>query len=104
MANAKTELIEHMESRRILWAQIKAEAEYVDDRMTYAHFALPSGYTVNDGLRFIASLDFEYDDGYGCQELEGVVVYTDGTWSERGEYDGSEWWEHKTMPSYKERK
>ena len=43
-------------------------------------------------------LDFKYDSGYGSQELEGTIWYSDGTWSERGEYDGSEWWEHRECP------
>jgi hypothetical protein len=39
-------------------------------------------------------LDFDYDSGFGGQVLEGNIWYNDGTWSKRGEYDGSEWWEH----------
>ena len=44
-------------------------------------------------------MDFNYDDGYGSQELDGVVLFKDNTWLERGEYDGSEWWEYKTPPT-----
>ena len=40
----------------------------------------------------------EYDDSYGTQHLEGTVVFRDGSWLQRGEYDGSEWWEHKFTP------
>lgn len=47
---------------------------------------------------FLDSLDFEYDHGYGSQELFGTVWLEDGTWLERGEYDGSEWWEYKKTP------
>ena len=43
--------------------------------------------------------DVEYDDGWGTQELDGIVVFTDCSWLERGEYDGSEWWEYRTTPS-----
>lgn len=43
-----------------------------------------------------------YDDGYGSQRLFGVVVFKDGTWLERGEYDGSEWWEFKSTPNMKD--
>ena len=28
-----------------------------------------------------------------------VIVFEDGTWLERGEYDGSEWWEYKQKPT-----
>jgi hypothetical protein len=43
-------------------------------------------------------LDFNYDNGYGGQELYGTIWYVDGTWSERGEYDGSEWWDYREVP------
>jgi len=42
-------------------------------------------------------LNVEYDDGYGSQELEGIVLFKDGTWLEREEYDGSEWWRFFTL-------
>ena len=28
----------------------------------------------------------------------GTIWYTDGTWSDREEYDGDEWWEHRVCP------
>lgn len=43
-------------------------------------------------------LNFSYDRGYGHQYIFGTIWYTDGTWSERGEYDGSEWWAHRACP------
>ena len=48
----------------------------------------------------IADLDFEYDDGYGGQVLFGYIIFKDGTWLSRGEYDGSEWWEYNKTPTY----
>lgn len=39
-----------------------------------------------------------YNGGYGSQELYGIIWFKDGSWLERGEYDGSEWWEYKTTP------
>lgn len=47
----------------------------------------------------LPKLDFEYDSGYGSQHITGIIWYTDGTWSERGEYDGSEWWEYHKCPT-----
>lgn len=47
---------------------------------------------------FLTKLDVEYNNGFGGQNLEGVVWLADGTWLERGEYDGSEWWERKILP------
>lgn len=43
-------------------------------------------------------LDFEYNAGYGSQEIEGFISFTDDTWLEREEYDGSEWWDFKQCP------
>lgn len=47
---------------------------------------------------WLAKLDFEYDNGYGGQEIDGTIWFTDGTWATRGEYDGSEWWELRQCP------
>lgn len=45
-------------------------------------------------------LDFTYDSGFGCQEvLEDLILVGKDFWLERHEYDGSEWWEYKNMPS-----
>lgn len=46
-------------------------------------------------------LGFWYDSSYGGQELFGWVLFKDGTWLERDEYDGSEWWDYKTPPTYR---
>ena len=40
-----------------------------------------------------------YDAGFGSQELYGYVVFNDGSWLERYEYDGSERWEYKETPT-----
>lgn len=42
-------------------------------------------------------LDVDYFDGYGGQEIavDLVVVFTDGGFLRREEYDGSEWWEYE---------
>ena len=41
-----------------------------------------------------ASKGFNYDNGYGCAEVNItlVVLFKDGSWLERKEYDGAEWW------------
>lgn len=41
----------------------------------------------------------DYDNGYGGNEIpmELIVVGKD-FWLERHEYDGSEWWEYKSIP------
>jgi len=47
---------------------------------------------------WLDSLNFDYDSGFGGQHLFGILWFTDGTWASRGEYDGSEWWEHNRLP------
>lgn len=59
---------------------------------------LPMFYTDEQYEKFLEELDFEYDDGYGGQELFGTVWFLNGTWMERGEYDGAEWWAYKKCP------
>lgn len=39
-----------------------------------------------------------YYNGYGSQEWDGWISFQDGTWIERREYDGSEWWAFKACP------
>lgn len=88
--NAKQELIEHIGDRKV----------------KYVYITFDNGCAWREGCRTIAGtlpdvlplLDFEYDNEYGGQELLGNIWYADGTWSERDEYDGREWWEYKVCP------
>lgn len=59
---------------------------------------LTTGWDDNDFEEFLNSIDFEYDNGYGTQELFGIIWYEDGTWSDRDEYDGSENWRYNKSP------
>ncbi len=48
---------------------------------------------------FALLADFSYDNGYGDNNIAGsLVVVGSDWWLERGEYNGSEWWEFKTLP------
>ena len=54
-------------------------------------------FTVDEAKKM---MDFAYDAGYGGTEVdESLMVVGDDWWLERREYDGSEWWEFKTMPN-----
>lgn len=94
--NARDELKEILGALEIKCARIKYEPDYeeVNDRS----FLLKEGHTKGDLDTFYKSIDFDYGSGYGGQELYGTVWLKDGTWLERGEYDGSEWWEHRFLP------
>jgi hypothetical protein len=44
--------------------------------------------------------NIEYDAGFGRVYVpEDLIVVGDNWWLERHEYDGSEWWEFKSMPA-----
>jgi len=53
---------------------------------------LKTSHSVEDYYKFLDELDFNYDRGYGTQELFGTVWMQDGSWFTRAEYDGSEQW------------
>jgi len=96
MSNCKDEFIKQVGDKEILCAVIvRGDESYMTD---IKKFLLPVGYTSSKLEAFLKSINFSYDSGYGGQEVFGNIWYKDGAWSERGEYDGSEWWEYKKCP------
>jgi hypothetical protein len=92
MINAKKELLEHVGDRAIKCAVVEAPDDMV-------RAVLPAfGKSIQNLVGFFDALDFEYNNGFGTQVLFGIIWYTDGAWSEREEYDGSEWWAHRECP------
>jgi len=95
--NAREEFLDHVkecaEGRSVLCAIVS-----LSDHSEKPKYALKANHTEEDYAGFLNSLNFRYDEGYGGQELEGTIWYKDGTWSDRGEYDGSEWWQHQRCP------
>lgn len=103
--NAKEELIEILKDKaRVKCATIKKGRPYSSyDEISV--FTLKCNYNGKEYEDFLESLNFLYYDGYdgyGGQELDGTVWLEDNTWLERGEYDGSEWWNHKVLPEIPE--
>lgn len=47
---------------------------------------------------YLKQLNFNYDDGYGTQYIDGIIMLDNGSWYTRNEYDGSEWWEYVMKP------
>lgn len=46
------------------------------------------------------ALKFDYDNGYGGQEVfKDLILVGKDFWLERHQYDGSEWWEYKALPT-----
>ena len=64
--------------------------------------SLKVGHTQEEFDAFMDALDFEYDDGYGTQELHGLIWLSNGNWLSRWEYDGSEGWQNNSLPEIPE--
>ncbi len=81
----------------IAFAKIQYGNDYDEHPML---IELRSNRDEQDEFFFLEDLaSINYNNGYGGQELFGTIVFKDGTWLERGEYDGSEWWEHRKLPT-----
>ncbi len=97
--NAKDEFLIHLRSYgitdKVRCADIYTQ-DYDDRRLQSA--VLTTGWETDDYQQFLQDLNFTYDAGFGGQQLFGTIWYTNGNWSSRGEYDGSEWWEYHYCP------
>lgn len=86
--------------QKVKFATISKIAYYTEDSDS---FFLRSDRSKDDEREFYEFLkSIEYDEGYGTQELFGFVVFNDHSWLERGEYDGSEWWQLCEEPKEEE--
>jgi hypothetical protein len=94
MENAKQELLKAIEGK----SKLKCATIQLRDYIAQKRIKLKVEYSENEYNDFLKKLDFEYDSGFGRQELFGTLWHEDGTWQERGEYNGSEWWKHNQFP------
>jgi hypothetical protein len=85
--SAAEELLKHIGNRTVMYVQISRELDW--DTTEHIEGTLE---------QVLPRLNFVYDSGYGSQCLHGTIWYADGTWSDRGEYDGSEWWQNHVCP------
>ena len=96
MENSKNELVEKLiDKAKVLCAWVGYKESYDGEKKYENLYELKTNHTEKEFTDFLNDLDFNYDDGYGGQELFGYIWLEDGTWLERGEYDGSEWWSYK---------
>lgn len=95
--NAKKEFLDFVASvgKVVECAHVEYESLSSDKCIT---ICLKKGFSESDYATFLSSLDFMYDDGFGGQELRGFIWFVGGTWADREEYDGSEWWEYRKRP------
>lgn len=93
MINAKREFLNLVRDLEIEAAKFDFNRfDKIEGHIQSRSGVLKQGHTQEDLDKFIDSLDFEYYDGYGSQELHGTVWFKNGLWATREEYDGSEWW------------
>jgi len=103
MANAKEEFLRVTKRKTLKCATISQGDGYYWDEVKDGpkpdnSINLPVGFTKGEYLTFLEKINFNYDSGYGGQELFGTIWNNDGSWLERGEYDGSEWWDFHNYP------
>lgn len=97
--NAKKELLRAIKGHTILCGEIfKENWDDTGEEMRKDVGSLKECYSEEDEKKFWKALDFEYDEGYGGQNLFGLIWLVNGVWLERGEYDGSEWWIWQQLP------
>lgn len=93
--NAKKELLDIITSRNLTILKIE---------ITYTHINWDDNTTITKNITTLDDLNFDYDAGYGSQELFGVVYCKNSNnrpvWLTREEYDGSEWWDINTIPEF----
>lgn len=59
-----------------------------------------SDHTKMTVKEFLEHANVEYKNGYGVEEINtDLILVGKDFWLERHEYDGSEWWEYKSMPN-----
>lgn len=99
MINAKQEFLDHIKERCVGGRTVRCAKISIHNARNSVYSILPVGYTPEDWEVFLEEINLDYNDGFGGQNLYGTIWYTDGvTWSQRGEYDGSEWWEFQSCP------
>jgi len=80
---------------------LKETIETLTDNGKTPEDVLWCGYTAGyfTWEEFKEKADFKYSNGFGGEEIDlDLLVVGKDFWLERHEYDGSEWWEFKSLP------
>lgn len=88
LSNLKTKLNCSVICASILYSPFCWKMKDREDK----NIVLPLNYTKEQFKKFLEEMTFEYDSGYGTQELFGTVWLTNNVTLEREVFDGSEWW------------
>lgn len=101
MAIARDEFLAHIKDKPKIVAAVLEDVHWSHDEKWC--FILYPHYTDEEYEKFLADIKISYDEGYGSQEVDGTIWFDDGSFSDRGEYDGSEWWEYQKAPDLPKR-
>jgi hypothetical protein len=93
--NAKIEFLNHISNRGVICASIRRGYDWDSDSTV---FNLTTGWTKEDWDNFLSDLDFDYDSGYGTQNLFGTIWYEDGNYTKFRQNYKNEWYEHHVCP------
>jgi len=96
---AKQEFLERTKGLVVLCA-ILQQADFwsfEEDKKPWC-YTLKKGYSEEDYQKFLKEIDFNYNNGFGGQKVDGTIWLEGGQWFDRGEYDGSEWWQLHSYP------
>ena len=97
--NAKEEFLERVGKKKVICAKIGIDKEHYGNEVDW--IILKEKHTKEEFEQFLKELDFEYDGGYGSQELFGTILLKD-RWFDRHEYDGAESWSEHKMPTIRQ--
>lgn len=95
MNDITKELLEHLKDRPsvdLIKIRTTLSGSYDADENYIKKYATVS-VSLPEVLSQLDSADWENAD-----EIVGFIWYADGSWSERDEYDGREWWEYQYCP------
>lgn len=95
MINAKEELLEVLKRS----GKSIEDIEFAGLRYDCNPEEVDLGCVTENTNFLLKSLDFLYDEDYGTQHIYGYILFRDGSWLERGEYDGAEWWKFMIPPT-----
>lgn len=98
MINAKEELLETLQEIGKSIEDIEFAGVYYD--CSNYDIGKPGARCATEDTNFLLDfLNFSYDEGFGMQYIYGYILFSDGSWLERREYDGAEWWKFMTIPT-----
>lgn len=95
MINAKEELLEVLQRS----GKSIEDIEFAGLRYDCNLEEIDLGCVTENPNFLLKSLDFLYDEDYGTQHIYGYILFRDGSWLERREYDGAEWWRFMIPPT-----